>query len=599
MGSYFTIERIIAIKGLRKLFVGNVFSSFFEGVLYGLVILLIEILMKAIYSDVGIAFYFISFIVMVSMKKIRVASYALVPSMLFVFISGDITSNTFMLISIVFVFAMLTIILEFSIKKFNYQLVLYPIMMVLAFSTLLISVYVFNRSTYKDIGYIFYTIIGTILVQFLAVYALKTSASANVLHKSVNYSYSTFYRASFIEEVVGSFIKENATERAVYGLFKLDIDEKLKKGMKKEVLESSLDSIKDVFPKNAILFHVEDRKYGFFIPWKNNIDIQEVKNENTFENRASSSSLKKLSDLLKTSSKEIKLSTGKKTFIEVKAGISIYGLQSNSLSELHRNATFASQYLVNDSNNRFIIFDPAEYIKRVMESKKLKELEDLIELNDIELIRTSLVGKNSKSRLTIVVPRQKSDEGYVGTLFEYIESAGKTEVFNRFIAAETTKNIGKEIRKIAVPHSWYFFGDDFDINKFINRLKIIGVNINQIVINFDCDTINKDKKILNNLEKLSRFGFKILLSNYSALKNEEIILLNPDYIIVNDAKNISIKIRAKICVVNIKDENSLINAYDNGADLFGGPLFNNENDEKIENINIINTIKKFKGEKND
>ena len=150
MGAYFSIERLITVKTLRKLFVGNVFAKVFEGAIYGLVILLLELLMTAIYTETGIAFYFISFLVMISIKKIRVASYALVPSMLYMFISGEITSNTFMLISLIFVFAALIIILEFSIKKFNYRFILYPVMFTFGFIALLISVYVFNRASEEN-----------------------------------------------------------------------------------------------------------------------------------------------------------------------------------------------------------------------------------------------------------------------------------------------------------------------------------------------------------------------------------------------------------------------------------------------------------------
>ena len=599
MGAYFTIERVTAIKGLRKLFVGNVFASVFEGAIYGVVILLFELLMTAIYSDVGIAFYFIAFLVMISMKKIRVGSYALVPSMLFVFISGDITANTFMLVSIMFVFAILTIVLEFSIKKFNYQLILYPIITIFAFIALLISVYVFDRSTEKNIGYIFYTIIGTILVQFLAVYALRTSASANILHKSVNFSHSTFYRASFIEEVVGAYIKKHKPERAVYGLFKLNIQDKWDKKVKKEILESALDNIEEAFPKNVILFHIEGNKYGFFLPWKNEIDIPSAIKENTLERRTSTNTLIPLALLLNKASKEMKLSTGELLSIHVKAGISIYGVQSNSLSELHRNATFASQYLIDSKKNQFNIFDPNEYTTRVHEAKELKELEDLIELNDIELNKVKLFDKEDNHKLTVIIPRQKTDEGYVGTLFEYIDSAGMKDVFNRFVSAEVANANSLNDAKMVITHSWGYFGKTFNHDLFINRLEIMSINTNNIIINFDVSSIDEDSHVIKNLGKLSKAGIQLSFSNYSSEKSNLIKKLNPDYIFIEDSTYDVIKTKAKLCRSNIIDENNLVDSFNSGIHFFGGPLFNNENDEKSGNINIINTIKKFKGDKND
>ena len=596
MGAYFSIERIIAIKSLRKLFVGNVFSSVLEGAIYGVVILLLELMMTAIFSEVGIAFYFISFLVMISMKKIRVASYALVPSMLFVFITGDITSNTFMLTSIIFVFAMLTIILEFSIKKINFQLILYPIITVLAFMALLISVYVFGRSTEENIGYIFYTIIGTILVQFLAVYALRTSASANVLHKSVNFSYSSFYRASFVEEVVGAYIKENKPEKAIYGLFKLNIQDRWDKKTKKEVIESALDNIKESFPEKSILFHIEDGRYGFFLPWDSAIDVPNAIQENTLDRRSSTNTLIPLTLLLNKASKEMQLSTGDTLSINVKAGISIYGVQSNSLAELHRNATFASQYIIKNKRNQFNIFDPSEYTSRVKDVKQLKELEELIELNDIELKEVPLLDKNNKLKLTIIVPRQKSDDGYVGTLMEYIGSAGMVGVFNRFIAAESIKMIGDVTKKIVIPHEWNYFGEDFNFEMFINKIELMNIDIKQIVMNFDASSIDNDSIIINNIAQLKKRGLGISITNVSENNYEKIKSVNPDYIMVDDASSFIAKTKALICNVNIIDEKTLLSAYESKVDLFGGTWFNNELDENTENTNIINTIKKLKGE---
>ncbi len=588
---YFLFNKLREINFIANILRAKLFGELIEGFIYGAIAILLNFLMTLIYSEVGVAFYYAQFIILLTIARTRVAAISLIPPLLLALFTEPINENTYLLMGTIMFFAITIIIADFYIKKLDYRIIVFPFFILIGVFSGLISALVFHHTTPKDMGYVVYTFVAIVFTQLLVSYSVKISVSANLLYSSINFNYLSFYRASFIATIIGELIKKEKIDKAIYGVFKFEWKDDLTKAINKELLETSLHKIEKTFPSKTILFHVEKGKYGFFLPYENRIDIPEAIKNNISDERPANSSLNSLNLLLTNSSSNLVASSGEKVSVSTKAGITIYGIQTNSLSEAYMNASFASEYLVKEELNTFNIFNPAKMSERITDRKTVDGLDEVFGLSNVEITAQPVFNKQQKEVITIYSAKNKETNDRSVDLWEHLDETNQTELFKRYVSIEAVKSHKNKKAKLAIPYSFSEFDKDFNLKEFINKLKLLGTKPRDLILVFDSFPVSISKLAITIIKELRTYGLSIGTSNSNEVISEIVESIKPEYIFIKEPQKINILEEATIVCVGIDSEIELIKADKNGIEYFAGKLFIKDIYEKNKNINIINIIK--------
>ena len=268
-GVYFLGEKIKGTSVVLNSNISNIFKSIVEAFIFGFFFLAVQVLFTEIYSDTIPYMFLVGFLVIFFNKGILLSSISIAPGLLYFLILKDHDSSFYIVLSTAFIAALVFEISSFYLKEIMSKLITYSFLLLFSLISLFISAEALsnglNTETFKLQMLPF---IEAVIVDIFFSYAVKFSISANILHESINFVYSTYYRDSLLYTVLGSEISSHKVSKGIFGVFNIKMDSNLSDVQKDKLTRMVLTQVKDEFPKRTILFKFDEERYAFFLSTK-------------------------------------------------------------------------------------------------------------------------------------------------------------------------------------------------------------------------------------------------------------------------------------------------------------------------------------------
>ena len=559
-GMYFIYERILTFKTFSFLKIKNYVLDSVNGAFFGLFALLIKLLLMQIDEDFNIPIFILVALTLLVIKNVNVSLMSILIPLIFFAIKFNHEGTTYYLIAMLFASMLVYIIVDYFEK--SYWPILSLFITVFAFG--IIGLIVFNlafnipfeRQLFETSLFLPF-MLGYLFFPFRS--AIRTSISANILFESINFTYSKYYRHTLAPKAIGSFIAETNTKRAIFGLVRIDTSAENSID-KKEVIETVLTKFEKLISENSLLYSYDENTFGFFVPREEIINVKTLISENKKAERPMNSQIRDIELILRDLERTYNTESGSFVTTTVKAGISVYGIQSGSVDELENNALFALSRIVGDA--KIEVYNPREEIEKMNDGINLSLLDQTINLNNFSSSFIKLYPlKNKDDSLTYVEVKNNDEYAISESVDELVRINNWKDIFDRFYSAEAIpKSNGQTLM---LEYSPILSKEDLTIDKFLITLSNKGFNGKYIWV-FSGRDINK-----NNIKKLAnREDFAYAIKDVEFIDSSLIKKLNPLYVI-NDESSKFINNPTQI-ITTISDENQLIEAIKKGFDYVGG-----------------------------
>lgn len=615
VASYITIERIRDSKLFFRWHAYGYMKNVLEGLVYGVLIILFNLILKAINPNLILPIFIIGVLLLTMVRNIVVGSFSIFAPLLYYLIEQEIDLRIYIALGLMIAMLFVIEIVQFFTKDFWINFAINNFWMIIAFFSLLIYDFIFtNYITKKSMEIIFVPYLSLIIIYIFLEIAIKFLISANILSKSVNFNFSRYYRQSLREVAINDFVNEHKLTKGIYGIFEFNYQEPRAIERNLEIKESILIDLEKIFPQKGVLFRADESRYGFFLPLKETINLKQMLDYNNSESRSDYDLLKFIENLLHARSINYITSWKEKVMIQIRAGVALYGLQDYSIFNLHKFADFALKNEQSNQKNCVQLFNPRDYFRILREKKLLNEMDEAIKLDNFVNNFTPIFDYKKKQTVMNIITSEKIAYSEIKeSTRDFINFFEWTNIFDRYMAFWALSKIKLKNEKVAFFYSPQILEQQFDLELFKHKLKKLNITFSQMIFIFDPYMflqIKNKKVFFQNLEILLTEGLQIALIDTYQYKINDLEKLQPHYYLVQNYQAFSklqlylkkyeindAKINEKIVWFNLENQNELHLAINDNALLLGGPLIQKDqfmiNLDKKSKIYIYELLKNW------
>lgn len=555
--SFFSFEKIKSFKSIASLGIHKQASDFIFGVFIGSITLLMQVINTEFLSNFKMPLYVSTVLLVMLLTNYISALYSMAPSLIYLLLTQEIEAQIYVVVS--FMFAIMIIY-----QTLNTILKLKSTPWITMGITLLASLIIFlivglgydkklGQHAFEQSALIF------LLVPFgyaITFWLLKFSISSRLLYESANFVYSRFYRAGLTSNAIANFIEKHKTPKAVFGVFDIRYRVPGSEVRQREIIKTILQHISDTMPKKSVLFDATMGRFGFFIPLNQNVDIKNSIKGNYIRTRQRGDVISPFENLM--SKCQIKLMTtwNEEIDISIKTGVSIYGIQSNSIKELMEYSTYALHTI-----NKFSlinVFNPIKMYRRKRDNYELSLMDDKLQLDNFDLKPKKLISLEEKTNILYLDVENISEFTYIETIDEMVYSLEWQNVFNRYHGASAIEEFSKVKEHIMFDYAPTILDDKFDIYEFERNINAQGVDSENIILYFKNRGVElvKDFDILiKNIKKLKEKKIRIALESFDLV--DERIIEYIDLLCINDFESTKDALKHKKPIILLTDNPSL------------------------------------------
>lgn len=564
---YFLYEKTLTIKIFSFFSIKTYVIDILNGFFYGFVVLLLKYIIKQIDIEFSVPLFFIASLIFLLIKNINISVVVTIPSLIYDSVtSNDFPSMVYLILSLLLIQFTYLIINFFKTREFAEKIMYLTMWLLSIIGMIILGIALklgFGRSIMEK------TIISPFL--FIFIYlpmrtSIRFSISANILSESVNYVFSSYVRHPLMQEAIGDNIVKNNVRKAIYGIFEIRFETHPDPNTKKELIETTLSIFERNAPKNSTLFAYDDKKFGFFIPlklegFKPKISI--LGNES--KKRKKEDPVNIVEKLMLSLNNKYKTLNEYIMKVSVKAGVSFYGIQANSINDLQRNALQALRDIVWKSTKYVKVFDQNIYKKRNKDSFDLANMDDKLDLSSLENIYYPIYGYKNGNWNYVKVENTSQYE-ILESLNDYVRINGWKEIFDRYYSIEA---INSNKNNFGIFVEYYPFSDsNTKINYIENHLNKMGIDKKKIFF------VVSGKDILKNssfefINYLINNNFNIAIKDSSKVE-KYISNMGIKTIITNTKEKIKKKKGIDYIVVDIDNDHLLQESIENKYKFLAG-----------------------------
>lgn len=581
--SYILIEKFRSLKLFFRWPVYQELKQAFEGIVYGFLIILFKLIFISLNPAIILPVFIIGVLILALFRNVIVALFAIIGPLIYQAIAFTINLQFYIVLTLMFLFLVFVQVIKYFFDDWFINLNLIGGFLCLAFLSALTYDFIVNKYlTSTTFEIIFIPFLGLLIVDIEMRIAIKFLVSANILYKSVHFNFSKYYRESLKTDVIGDFISENKVLKGIYGIFKFSYAHFENKAQNIEIKESILLDLEKAFPKDTILFLADEKHYGFFYPFlyanKNEIPKMPTTNlplmlkGNSLKVRSENDFLKFLENILNRRTVIYLTSWKERVLVKVKVGISLYGVHSWSINELHHFADFALYNEQNVKTNLIQLFNPQDYFKSLTEEQLLNQMDSTIGLDNFITNLMPIVDTKTHKPVLYFLNIDKIEYSELKeSVRTYINFLSWSTIFDRHMAylalSQYQTIISQQAIKTAKLAFFYtpkILEQDFRVAYFKQKIQQFDISWNKIILIFDpygLKQVENYQIFIKNLIMLKKLGVSCGIINVNDFSTQQINDINPEYyFVVNRHNNDEIKIvknkiaHVKIVLVNITQE---------------------------------------------
>ena len=572
-GLYFLGEKIKGTSFILNSKVPYTFKTIIEASLFGFFFLVIQISFTKMYSQTIPYIFVVGFLVLFFNKGIFLSSISIAPGILYFLISKDHDNSFYIVLATAFIAALVFEISSHYLREIPSKLITYAFLLVFSLISLFISAHALsNGLNINTFEYQMMPFIEVIIVDVLFSYAIKFSISANILYESINFVHSTYYRDSLLHTVIGNEVSTNKVSKGIFGVFNLNFEKGTSDSEKVKLSKKVLEQVKEEFPERTLLFKFDEERYAFFLATK------------TLDNKSDFVIKNILFDIETYAirvNKKYKLENGRKRRAYINIGISLYGKQSSSITELETFALYALERKFMDNKDMVSIFNYSNYRKNINDVISVNQLDDVIGLDNYVLKFSPVISTNTKkTEFMFCEPENISESQFIDDIRIYMESIGKINTFERYFSTEAVKSFKKKSGKFIIPFSTERISMESFFESFLNHLLINKISGSDLVMIVRPNEIKDYKNFEKNYHELLNIGitFAIFVTDYEqdnikSILKPKYVLLNGDDVITKEEVEILTEKNIEVIHINVYKEENIFNSMESGITNFGGNLF--------------------------
>lgn len=288
--------------------------------------------------------------------------------------------------------------------------------------------------------------------------------------------------------------------------------------------------------------------------------------------------------------------------IDFSSGVSIYPKDGATLDELIKNSDFIMYKNKNNKDKQELLFFNDEVYKNIVRIEDIKrELKNAVNNKELVLYYQPILDKHHITRKVEVLLRWQNEKlGFVSPLdfIGYAEETGDIVQIGYWIIEEVCKNYNELNGSISL---------DLKVNINVSPIQLMKSDfvekVNEIILSYNmphrliCFEITEsvfleeNATVVNNLNELSRLGFKIALDDFGTgyssfsylkkfkldtLKLDKMFITNAseiDYKIIENIKNIAVHLDMDVVAEGVEDIDQFDRLQKIDCDLFQGFYF--------------------------
>lgn len=578
---HFLYERGLRLKRVVALNIKFWNIEIISGLYYSIISLAIQLIIWNFGPSFFLPISVVISIVLITIRTSVVAVINLLPSLVFFILNFNISILTYVVYIIAFIGMVTHEVSKFFIKRtWLAKIIMLSTMVIVAFVAYFI--YLGTNNFLETSVYESTLILSLLSALMLAAvsYFISFSKSANILFDSVTYTYLNYYRHAVGIITIQNQIKSQELKEGMFIVLKHSYTKPLNEVDEKEIKFSFLTDIEKSVPKNTILFFIQEDIHGIFIPNSFKGNIKDSLSGNALKLRDEDDNLKGLEEFLYKSQKYYHTANGEIAGVNLKAGLSLYGIQDSSLSKLEQNALFALNAFNSRSENIISLFDPKKMKEVIEETSKLKNMDQALKLDNFENKYRGIYSlKNKKFIGAISTIINNSEFNLTSSVREHVKFNNWIDEFDRYFAIIALQEFSDaKIEKVFFNYSPLVKKTEADIKTIVSKIKQLRIDASSV--HFIIDEMPKTTAQQKTISLFKQEGFKVVLEN---IMDEKILTkVEPDFLIISP-KNFTSKIifdRERVIFSDIKTIDDLQLAVENGAKFIAGELINEENNMK-------------------
>lgn len=537
-------------------------------------------------------------------KNINTVMFSIVIPALYYMMTNDVNEISYYLIFVLFLVITIYVFFDyFELKNISIYSIFISLL-ILSISGLFYIIYALDNSINRILIESTIFLVPSLFIIYMPIrMVLKISVSANILFESVNFVYSNYFRYSLSQKVIGDYIKMNKPKKAIFGLFKINIKDLHNAKIIKEIKNTILTKFENKISENAILFSYSEDTFGFFYPIKNDFNITKALKDNSNKLRKEKDAVSQLNDIFCSINKKYRTTQNQTFEVKTKSGISIYGVQSNSLETLERNSIFTINNNVYKKQNKVFVFNPKKLNQRMIDNRTLSLMDESINLNSFSNSFNPLLEINSFKNIgNYIHVENHYNYKIIGSIDSFLRNNGWKSTFDRYFSSEALNKSTNNRSLIFIQYSTLVLKDDISITDLIIKIKKIKCSLSSIVwvISYE-DIINRNKYEF--IKSIIKQGFKIALTNTFKFPLIDIENLAPNYIVtkIDELDKTEKSFIIPTIVPDVSNEEKLKISLEYNAEIIGGNILGSHDDfkkiDKQSKIYIEDIIKNNKKEK--
>lgn len=535
---YFLYEKTLTVSALSFLSVKSYILDTVNGIFFGLFTLAFKFLLQQIDPDFNIPLFLIITIILLLVKNLNASLMSLFIPFVYYVVNSDNVEISYLLIGMITLVLIVYLFVEHYAKIKWIEISIFISIIFISFISMFVIAFSFHKGFNRmNLESSLMLSIAIPIIYFPPRTALRISISANILFESINYAYGSYVRRSLAPEAIGKIIKNNKIQKAFLGIFKINIHSNVSDERKKEVIETILSRFENHVPNTSSLFAYDDLTYGFFIEEKTPINIKELVEANGKGKRQDN--LQYIDIFMRELSGHYKTIDGIIVEANVKAGISIYGLQSNSIEQLEDNAIFALNDFKNDPDTFVSIFNYKHFKSRVQDSIILSRMDSSINLNNFAISYIPLTYKKT-GKIDSYYACIQNDTGYeiAQSVDEFVRINDWKRTFDRYFSIEILNKIRNSKQKVYLEYSPLVLQKNFDVNTFVEKLIKIKINKKKVIWIISYKDINKNS--FKVIKWAMEAGLQLAIKDIEELTSQQINKVGIKTVILYSFKNIEI-----------------------------------------------------------
>lgn len=552
ISSYFAYEALFKSKLFSNLKINKLAFEFISGTFYGLISLAFLVLINHWDDEYFIPIYALVPILLIATKGINTSLASIFPMVIYMLVKNEINTSIYYWSGTIFVVMIIYLFVDFY-KEYWSRLSIH-------ISVLLASLIAFAPGIHDySYGIKMYQVSISVFISWIIIYfplrtAMRFSASANLLLESINYVYSKFLRHSLLDAYLAEFIKTKKCKKAIFGVIEIRFDRLKDENKNREITNTILLKVEEEFGKDSLLFAIDETRFGFFTPIdKVKMDIKDVvMNINSYIDK--SNPISRVTSLITGINRTYETTFGDKVEVSAKSGISIYGVQDNSINDLERNCLFALNRISFDDKYKINVFNPNDYRKFYYENVELSHLDRYLKLDDYKLRDIPVLNTNNLKVVSKMSTFTSEKIGLEENPIYILRDTKWIYTLDRYISALTLKNDDVTNRMIFYS---LFEKQNYDGLKQLKR-NLRRINIDRELVSWLVSYREvKKNKTFKQIEEIQNDGFKIYWYDFN------------DETIVNSKaiRNILIKQKESHVIDHVKPDNIILYSKNLSNDL--------------------------------